>query len=153
VVTIDSGATSASVTIATVGDAILEDAESFTVTLSNPSHDSATIIDAGAVGQIWDNDGVSYASQIGPLIQRDCAIAPCHGGGSMQGGIDLGAGEWQDVRSASHFGENIVVPKDAAGSHMYIVVQTGLMPNGLTPWTVQEVKLLEDWINQDAQDN
>ena len=152
-VTIDSGAASTMMTITTVEDAILEGEESFTITLANPSHDSATIINELAVGYLWDDDGVSYASQIKPLIVRDCAIAPCHGGGSMQGGIDFGSGEWLKVRLASHLVTSIVVPGNAAVSHMFDAVQTGYMPNGLTPWTAQEVKLLEDWINQDAQDN
>jgi Calx-beta domain len=150
---IDSGATSTTVIIATLEDAVLEDGESFTLTITNPSHDSATIADHVALGQVWDDDGVSYASQIRPLIQRDCAIADCHGSGSVQGGVNLGAGQWSDVRSATHLGEFIVVPQNAAGSHMYEAIETGFMPNGLAPWTPQEIQLLADWINQDAQDN
>jgi Calx-beta domain len=153
VAVIDSGALSTIVTITTLADTVLEDGESFTLTISSPSHDSATIADAVAFGQIWDDDGVRYSTQVRPLVLRDCALSGCHGGGSVQGGVNLGTGQWSDVRTATHLGEFIVVPKDAAGSHMYDVIQTGFMPDGRAPWTPQEIKLLEDWINQDAQNN
>jgi hypothetical protein len=141
------------IVVPTIGDTSLESGESFTLTISEPSLDSVTITDAVAVGQIWDDDGVSFSADIRPLLVRDCAIIHCHGSGWQQGDVTFGGALWSDVRNSTNGVTGLVVPMDASGSLLYDVVASGLMPNGLTPWTAEEKKLLEDWINQDAQDN
>ena len=53
---------------------------------------------------------VSFASDIAPLITgTGCLGASCHGDGATQGGLSLGSGSYNDVKTASGSHGPIVV--------------------------------------------
>ncbi|MEK7774649.1 MAG: hypothetical protein AAB305_02045 [Candidatus Zixiibacteriota bacterium] len=154
--TVAAGATTTNVSLATTEDATPEFGESFTFKISSVT--GASVTDSMATGKIWDDDGVSYASAVKPILASNCAVATCHGSGSSSGGYTMGTAAWATVRNAVGNNGAIVVPQDAGSSSLYFKT-TGTprfgvrMPKNGTPLTAEQQATIRDWIDQDAQDN
>ena len=44
---------------------------------------------APSLGGTIDDSAVTWDNSVGPIVKRNCAFAGCHGGGSMQGSLNL----------------------------------------------------------------
>lgn len=155
--TITAGSTSTIISVAITDDGIIEPAESFSLIISAVSN--ANISDSVAIALIWDNDGVSFVSDVRPVIQANsCLNSGCHGSGSSQGGMTLGSATYSQVLSAAGSHGKIVVSGNADNSNLYLKTTSNppfgsRMPLGMTPLTTADQNKLKDWIDQGAQDN
>ncbi len=154
------GESSTSIPVTVASDAVVEQAETIQVTLQNVIGatlgrpvGTATIPGAASL--------VSFAQQVGPLVQSRCAISACHGGGSHEGGLNLGGGSYTEVRNArSGIGSFIGgTPPQASRSYFYLAVRPGSAPgvprmpqSGGFLSTAQQT-MIRDWIDQGALDN
>lgn len=158
--TILAGATSTTISVATIDNSTIEFAEDFDLVISAPVN--AQLGDATGTATIYDDDGVRYSTDIDPLIRFWCASVGCHG--SSQGGFTLSnnsnaaAANYNSLLNVSASHGPVVVKRDADASNMYLKLLDPppfgeRMPRGgpyLSPSDIQKIK---DWIDQDAQDN
>ncbi len=93
-----------------------------------------------------DPSEVYFVNDILPIINSNCAISGCHGGGSAQDGVELST--YSGILQ-------IVDPGNAESSEMYEVITDTdpadimpLPPN--SPLTSEQIGLIRDWINQGA---
>jgi hypothetical protein len=96
--------------------------------------------------------GVSFALDIQPIFNANCAVAGCH----VPGGIapmSLQAGVSYDIAILR------VVPGDAAASYLYQRITTNSfpsfpqMPLNRDPLPITELNLFKNWINSGALNN
>lgn len=91
---------------------------------------------------------VSFASDILPLLSSRCLN--CHGGNRTEEGLSLRT--YEDVMAGSEGGV-VIVPGDAAHSHLFEMVSTQKMPKRGPKLTPDQVLLIETWINEGALNN
>lgn len=153
--TVAAGATTTNVFLGTTEDAVIEFGETFTLKISSVT--GATVADSMATGTIWDDDGVSYALTVKPILTTNCAVATCHGSGSSSGGFTLGTATWATVRNAVGTHGAIVVPQDAGASSLYFKTTAAQQFGSQMPiggaLTTNQQNAIRDWIDQDGQDN
>jgi hypothetical protein len=95
---------------------------------------------------------VSYAGEIQPIFNGNCAGAPCHIGGNANG---LSLNSYADLMDGGNSGD-VVLPGNPDGS---IIVRrlegdiTPQMPFGRPPLSNSDIQKIRDWIEQGAQDN
>jgi Calx-beta domain len=163
--TIPAGVTSHDLIVASLDDGDDEPVENFAVTLHSAI--GASFTDSVAVGTINDNDdpAISFAIHVRPILQSNCAIVGCHGGGISQGGLALGSADYATVIAATGNGTSVLVPNgrvvqpgSSSTSTLYTKT-TADKPFGLRmPYTrdslpTVEQTLIRDWIDQGAADN
>jgi len=160
--TIPVGQTSATILVSTIDDSEVETAESFSLVLSAVS--GAEVARALAVCTITDNDvaGVSFVTQVKPLLQGSCAkLGFCHGGAFPGGGMFLDtSATYANVMSATGnvTGGPVVVAGNSTSSTLYTKTTDSWtfgsrMPQGAAPLSLTQQALIRDWIDQGAQDN
>ena len=107
----------------------------------------------------------TYAQDVGPLLDRRCAIGGCHTPASMQAGLSLAFPSGYDaiVGRPSRFrpAQSLVAPGDAAAS--WIVTMIGdapaerggfsRMPLAATPLTPNQIATIVRWIDRGAPRN
>lgn len=98
-----------------------------------------------------DPDSVYFNRDIMPIIQTNCAVSGCHGGGSAEDGVDL-------TSYASIISTADVEPFNPGGSELFEVLNETdpdkIMPQPpYGPLTAEQIALIEKWINQGAQNN
>jgi len=163
--TIVAGEIGATILVTSVDDSEAEATETFSVSLTSTT--GATMARSLAIGTITDNDptGVSFATQVQPLLRTSCGkLQTCHGG-ALPGGdmfIDTSA-DYANVISAT--GQNlsggglVVVPGNSAASTLYTQTTDNYntafsrMPKGFSALSLEQQNLIRDWIDQGAQDN
>jgi hypothetical protein len=160
--TIPVGQTSAAILVSTIDDSEVETAESFSLVLSAVS--GAEVARALAVCTITDNDvaGVSFVTQVKPLLQGSCAkLGFCHGG-AFAGGLFLGVPVTYAAvvdATGNSTGGKVVVPGSSATSTLYTKTTasppfSSQMPQDGPPFlNLTQQALIRDWIDQGAQDN
>ena len=96
-----------------------------------------------------DPDMVYFVNDVLPIIQSNCAMSGCHGGGSAQDGVDLSSynGIMQQVNVGNAF-----------NSDLYEVITDNdpddvMPPPPNTPLTAQQIATIMDWIDQGAANN
>lgn len=93
--------------------------------------------------------GVSFQSEVLPILTQRCALSGCHVAGGPRG-IDLRT--YESVLQGGQRGA-IVVAGNAAGSELVNQIVTGNMPPGGPPLDDAQVQLITDWINDGAENN
>lgn len=163
--TIPVGQTSATILVNTIDDSDVESSESFSLALSSVS--GAEVARALATCTITDNDvaGVSFATQVKPLLQGSCAkLGSCHGTTSTPGGgLFLGAPVTHavvvDATGNNTTGGKVVVPGSSSTSTLYTKTTAtppfpSQMPKDGPPFLdLTQQALIRDWIDQGALDN
>jgi hypothetical protein len=160
--TIPVGQTSATILVSTIDDSDVESSESFSVALSSVS--GAEVARALAVCTITDNDvaGVSFATQVKPLLQGSCAkLGSCHGG-TFAGGLFMGVPvTYNAVITGTGIttGGPVVVSGSSSTSTLYTKTTASppfpsRMPQDGPPYLdLTQQALIRDWIDQGALDN
>lgn len=160
--TIQVGATSFTVSVTTIDDAAIESSETFSLVVSNIS--GAVKGDTVGVATISDNDGasVSFASDLRPLLNSNCALIQCHGG-SATGGFDIGTASNTIYTALINATGTVtmglvVVPGNSGTSNFYLKTRDSWpfgvrMPSGLAALSIADQRLIKDWIDQGAQNN
>lgn len=157
--TISAGMTRVTITVSTTDDGLVEATEMFTMIISAPIN--ATIADGSATGSITDNDGmagVSFASQVRPILLNRCATSGCHGTGSRSGGYTMGNALYDNIRSAIGTHGAIVVPGNSSASSLYTKTTSSppflaRMPLDQSALSTADQNLIRDWIDEGANDN
>lgn len=106
---------------------------------------------------------IDFATQIQPIFDRNCATSFCHAGTNPRQGLSLEAGKSYenivDVPSAEAPSAMRVKSSDAENSYLYRKLEGeqadlggsgGRMPFGKPALAEDQIKLIEDWINQGA---
>lgn len=151
--TIHPGETADTIRVAALDDNEPEPAERFLLVLSVPEH--ATLTDERAVGTIALSDGwvgVSFATQIKPLLDANCLV--CHG--LIAPSSNYSVISHQSVTTSGDRGPN-VIPYNGAQSLLYRATTASSpidrMPQGGPYLSAQQQQLIKDWIDQGAADN
>lgn len=105
--------------------------------------------DMGGVVNGETGSGVSFQSEVLPILTQRCALSGCHVAGGPRG-IDLRT--YESVLQGGQRGA-IVVAGNAAGSELVNQIATGNMPPGGPPLDDAQVQLITDWINDGAENN
>lgn len=155
------GTTTSSITVMSVENQDFEQDENFTMRLSNASVEFLNN-DSLAIGTITDDDsapmGVSFASDVQPIISGRCAISGCHGSGASSGGFSFGSASYSNVRNASGAHGALITMGNAATSNLYLKTTTNVpfgsrMPLSGSFLSITQQEKIRDWINQGALDN
>ena len=106
---------------------------------------------------------IDFATQIQPIFDRSCATSFCHAGTRPQQGMSLEAGKSYDnivnVTSNEAASAMRIKPFDAENSYLYRKLEGeqadlggsgSQMPSGKPALAADQIKLIEDWINQGA---
>ena len=107
-----------------------------------------------------DTDGlgeISYEQQIHSGIFIASCLIGCHDG-TRRGGLKLSS--WSTLMEGGDNGD-VVVPFNAEESRLVISVEGGSkigipvapMPEGLSPLSLTEIRIIKDWIDQGAKNN
>jgi len=88
--------------------------------------------------------GISFASQIGPLLQSRCGR--CHGN-DPKGGFSVAS--YADIRRGSDSGV-VFYPGKGQGSRLIELLETGEMPKGGNKFSPDEIALVTQWIDLGA---
>lgn len=96
-----------------------------------------------------DPDTVYFVNDVLPIIQSNCAISGCHGGGSAQDGVELSdySGIMQQVSAGN-----------ASNSDLFEVITDSDPDNVMPPppnstLTAAQITMIQTWINQGASNN
>jgi hypothetical protein len=96
---------------------------------------------------------VSYAGEIQPIFNSNCAGAPCHIGGNANG---LSLNSYADLMDGGNSGD-VVLPGNPDGSIIVRRLEGSITPrmplNGPPYLSSSEIQLIRDWIEQGALDN
>jgi hypothetical protein len=151
--TIHPGETFDTIRVATINDADPEPAEKFKVILSTV--EGAALSDPVGIGTIEVSDGwvgVSFATQIKPLLDANCLS--CHG--LIAPSSNFSVISHQSVLNSGDRRPN-VIPYNGAQSLLYRATTVGSpidrMPQGGPYLSAQQQQLIKDWIDQGATDN
>ncbi|HEY5314295.1 MAG TPA: c-type cytochrome domain-containing protein, partial [Pirellulales bacterium] len=106
---------------------------------ANPTGNPATMAGRKAAG-----GGISFSSQIGPLLQGKCGR--CHGN-NPKGGFSVAS--YADIRKGSDSGF-VFFPGKGQGSRLIELLDTGEMPKGGNKLSPDEIGLITQWIDQGA---
>ncbi|RYM35787.1 hypothetical protein ERX46_01980 [Brumimicrobium glaciale] len=96
-------------------------------------------------------DTAYFNRDVMPIIQLNCSVTGCHGGGSSKGGVDLTS--YQSIINTAG-----VDPFDPANSNLYAVI-TETDPNKImpeppnSPLSNADIAIIEKWIKQGAANN
>jgi hypothetical protein len=168
--TIPAGEIRTIVLVSTIDDSEDESPEYFTLILNSVA--GASVSKSTATATINDNDisGVSFASEVQPLLRTSCSNLACHGNATHSSGMYLGTNaNYADVIVAR--GDNteiwlggtddkVVQSGDSEASTLYRKVDTtraapfaSRMPSGASALSRAQQLLIRDWIDQGALDN
>lgn len=158
--TIEAGALSVTVSVPTADDAATETAESFSLTATLVTGD-VTVGKGTGTCTIAASDGivtVSFSTDVAPILSSRCAIAGCHGSGSVSGGMTLGGASWSEVRNASGSHGPIIIVGNSGSSNLYLKTTSSppfgvQMPAVGAKLTIAEQQKIRDWIDQGALNN
>jgi len=98
------------------------------------------------VADVCDPDKIYFVNDVLPIINSNCAISGCHGGGSAQEGVNLSSyeGILQHINAGNAFDSDIYEaitendPEDI------------MPPPPSNPLTSQQIAIIRDWIDQGA---
>jgi mono/diheme cytochrome c family protein len=85
----------------------------------------------------------SYANDIQPILNASCSS--CHGS-RASGGVQLNSYD-------NLMGSNVVTAGDSAGSILWQVVDSGIMPQVGKRLSAEQVQKIADWINAGANND
>ncbi|NNK82705.1 MAG: hypothetical protein HKO92_06255, partial [Flavobacteriaceae bacterium] len=98
------------------------------------------------VDDVCDPDKIYFVNDVLPIINSNCAISGCHGGGSAQDGVDLSSynGIMQQVDVGNAFSSDLyeaITDND---------VDDIMPPPPSNPLNPEQILTIRDWINQGA---
>lgn len=109
------------------------------------------IIVAGILVSTFHPTPIDYSTQVKPIINKKCIA--CHGGVKQQGGFSLLFRE--DALGKTKSGHPAIIPGDAASSEFIKRIKSidpeERMPYKHEPLSKEEIKILEDWVDQGAK--
>lgn len=121
----------------------------FIFTILSCEHDSLYVsVDENdvIVEDDCDPDKIYYVNDVLPIINSNCAISGCHGGGSTQDGVDLSSysGILQEITIGNAFDSDLyeAITDDDPEDIM--------PPSPSNPLTLEQITIIRDWINQGA---
>ena len=88
---------------------------------------------------------VSFANDVLPIFKGSCV--GCHGGSA-----GLALSSYDSLMAGSANGA-VINPGDAAGSRLFVKVQSGQMPRGGSKLSDAKLQTIRDWIDAGAQNN
>ena len=107
--------------------------------------------------------GVSFAAEIQPIFDLNCALAGCHSTGSASEGLVLAAGSAFDNLVGVPSSQQPAVSRVATGDpdNSYLVrkiegaagISGGRMPQNRTPLSAAQIASIRTWIAEGAQNN
>ncbi len=103
-------------------------------------------------------DTISFASNVKPILTASCAVAGCHGIGSVSGGLTLGNAAYSAVRTASGDNGAVISAGQSGSSNLYLKVTANppfgrRMPDGQPALSATQIQTIMTWIDQGALDN
>ena len=118
-----------------------------------------TAMFAGIVAAIAGCDkapSVSFANDVNPILNKYCA--ECHtaqGEGTRESGYEVGS--YESVMMGTKYGP-VVVAGDSTSSTLYRLVAGKVdksiqMPHGKQQLSAEEIAVIQNWIDQGAQNN
>lgn len=138
-------------------------------TTSDPRHCGGCGVACGAVETceagacVGCGTGISFASDVQPILTRTCLGPACHGGMRPAGDLSLESGRayaaMVGVASSCSDGRLLVAPGDAGESYLVHKITndricTGnRMPLGGTGLTAAEIATISDWVCGGARDD
>ena len=96
---------------------------------------------------------ISFASDVFPIFQGNCAGSGCHIGGNSNG---LSLSSYATLMAGTSFNGPVVIPEDAENSHLIKRLEGRVspqMPFGRPPLADSLIARIRDWIDQGALDN
>lgn len=91
---------------------------------------------------------VNYSKNVLPIFTSSCF--GCHSGAKISRGLDLST--YSTLMAGSQNGP-VVVPGKANESLLVQMIETGRMPKNGPPLSVDQIKIIVDWINSGAENN
>jgi uncharacterized protein DUF1553/uncharacterized protein DUF1549/cytochrome c len=106
---------------------------------------------AGILISTFHPTPIDYSTQVKPIINKKCIA--CHGGVKQQGGFSLLFRE--DALGKTKSGRPAIIPGDASASEFIKRIKSTdpeeRMPYKHEPLSKEEIKILEDWVDQGAK--
>lgn len=100
---------------------------------------------------ISSNNKIDFNTQVKPIFNKKCII--CHGGVKRQGGFSVLFRE--DALKKTKSGKYAIIPGNASGSELIRRIKETddeeRMPYKHQPLSKEEIKILEQWINEGAE--
>ncbi len=101
---------------------------------------------------------VSFATNVKDILTTRCAVSGCHGGGSSQGGFNMGSVTWSEIRNGTGNHGAVLVAGNASASNLFLKITSNppfgaRMPDDGTTLSTADQNAIRDWINQGALDN
>ena len=116
-----------------------------------------------ATGGGGGGGGVSFAADVQPIFDQNCALAGCHAAASASAGLVLAAGSAFDnivgVPSSQQPGTNRVASGDPDNSYLVRKIEGaagvsgGRMPLNRSPLSAAQITTIRTWIDQGAPNN
>ena len=158
--TLPAGTTELQVIVLTEDDFVVEGSENFLITVTGVS--AGHLVDSVGVATITDNETVSYALKVRPLLQQSCVSATfCHRGVTPSSGLGMGTdAPYETIMAAVGpiTGGPVVIPGDST-SGLYRITTNSYapyprrMPSGLAPLPDSLKQRIRDWILEGAHNN
>ena len=108
------------------------------------------------------NEDPSFKTEIQPIFIENCAVAGCHNS-SAAAGLDLSENfayhNLVDKPSQQAQDKKLVLPSNPDDSYLIIKLEnrqtngTAQMPLGATPLSIDEIKIIKNWISKGAKNN
>lgn len=109
------------------------------------------VVVAGVLVSTFHPTPIDYSTQVKPIINKKCIA--CHGGVKQQGGFSLLFRE--DALGKTKSGHPAIIPGDASASEFIKRIKSTdpeeRMPYKHEPLSKEEIKILEDWVDQGAK--
>ena len=135
------------------GEIVSGDGETATGCINETAcnYDSAALADDGSCIEPVNTECISFETDIQSILTSNCT--GCHGGSSPSSGLDLSS-------YANLIDGEVITTGEAQNSLLYQKI-TGTASGGRMPASdpdyfdshTDEMKLIEDWINEGANDN
>lgn len=117
---------------------------------------AASVVILGACGQKERVSPVSFATQVKPILDRNCV--ECHkAAGQGYGRSGLRLDSYESLMAGTKFGP-VIKPGSAISSSLYLLVAGKAdpsirMPHNRGPLPNEDVETIKNWIDQGAKNN
>lgn len=115
------------------------------IVLQNGAMDAVT---AAYPSEVSVYENVSFKNEIQPILEQRCI--KCHGGDFPSEGLNMGS--HQGLISGSQNGQ-VIIPGDSSKSLLFEKVESGEMPKRGSDLTAEQIELIQQWIDEGAQNN
>lgn len=106
------------------------------------------VVTAAHPSDISVHENVSFKNEIQPILEQRCI--KCHGGDFPSEGLTMESHE--SLMNGSQNGQ-VITPGDSSSSLLFEKVESGEMPKRGADLTAEQVKLIQQWIDEGALNN